>query len=120
MLLADTGLAQDLLSSQHTHDPLHGDLHTDNVLLSDPGPRVIDAKGYLGDATFELANALRHPKGMPELVREPSQISHCLWLYSDALGVPCKRLAKWAAAKCALSICWRSCEQITDDSELTC
>ena len=102
------GLAQNLLGRQDRMVPLHGDLHHDNVILTGDGPVVIDAKGYLGDPAFELANALRHPKGLPSLVRQPRQIDRCLTAYAQAMRVSRKRLAQWAAAKCALSIFWRS------------
>jgi len=110
-------LAARLLDQRITSVPLHGDLHPDNVILTDAGPRVIDAKGYLGDPAFELANAVRHPKGLPDMVRQPQQISRSLTLYADALGVPRKRLAQWAAAKSALSIFWRANGPVTNDDE---
>ncbi len=110
-------LARHLLDSQTEVVPLHGDLHPDNVILTGAGPRVIDAKGYVGDKAFELANALRHPKGMPDLVRHTDQIENCLTLYSDTLNVSRSRLAQWAAAKCALSIFWRGHGVIGTDRE---
>ncbi|WP_170399700.1 aminoglycoside phosphotransferase family protein [Ruegeria arenilitoris] len=110
-------LARFLLEVQNTVVPLHGDLHHDNVIQTVHGLRVIDPKGYLGDPAFELANALRHPKGMPDLVRQRAQTDQCIALYSDAMSVQPKRLAQWAAAKCALSIFWRSEGTITDDHE---
>lgn len=112
-----TVLAQNLLDTPGTAVPLHGDLHPDNVILTRSGPRVMDAKGYLGDPAFELANAIRHPKGMPDLVRQPEHMERCLSLYAVALGVQRKRLAQWAAAKCALSIFWRADGPITGDKE---
>ncbi|WP_298847673.1 aminoglycoside phosphotransferase family protein [uncultured Ruegeria sp.] len=110
-------LAKHLLNGQSTSAPLHGDLHPDNIILTTKGPRVFDAKGYVGDPAFELANAVRHPKGMPELVRQPTQIENCLSLYSKVMKVPKQRLAQWAAAKCALSIFWRSEGAIENDPE---
>ncbi|WP_037309790.1 aminoglycoside phosphotransferase family protein [Ruegeria halocynthiae] len=111
------GLAHTLLYSQQRIVPLHGDLHPDNVILTDTGPRIIDAKGYFGDPAFELANAFRHPKGMPDVIRQLSQVRQCRQLYSQALNVSPTRLMQWAAAKCALSICWRSNGTITSDSQ---
>jgi streptomycin 6-kinase len=110
-------LARALLDKQTVQIPLHGDLHHDNVIQTQTGPRAIDAKGYLGDSAFELANALRHPKGMKDLVRRTQQIDRCLTLYADAMAVPRQRLAKWAAAKCALSIFWRASGLVTEDAE---
>ena len=117
-MIRAAALARDLLQDPPAPVPLHGDLHPDNVILTQAGPRVIDAKGYLGDPAFELANALRHPKGMPDLVRQPQQVDTCLTRYSDALNVARNRLAKWAAAKCALSIFWRSGPAIARDPEV--
>ena len=111
------GMARDLLDTQTTEVPLHGDLHPDNVILTENGPRVIDAKGYLGDPAFELSNALRHPKGRPQLIRKPQQIEKCLNMYAKAMAVPHQRLARWAAAKCALSIFWRSNGPVIQDAE---
>ncbi|WP_424833376.1 aminoglycoside phosphotransferase family protein [Ruegeria sp.] len=110
-------LAQTLLDSQASPVALHGDLHPDNIILTASGPMTIDAKGYVGDPAFELANAIRHPKGMPELVRQPAQIRRCLALYSNAMRVPPARPTQWAVAKCALSIFWRSNGLIADDHE---
>ncbi len=112
-----TDLARTLLATPHPRVPLHGDLHPDNVILTGTGPRVIDAKGYLGDPAFELANAMRHPKGLPEQVRQPAMIETCLTLYARALDQPRNRFAKWAAAKCALSIFWRANGPVAGDSE---
>ncbi|NOD91806.1 phosphotransferase [Ruegeria sp. HKCCD4884] len=116
-MLSAMDMGRHLLNSQPAPVPLHGDLHPDNIIMTDAGPRVFDAKGYVGDPTFELANALRHPKGMPDLVRDPQQIETCLSLYSKALRVPKERLAQWAAVKCALSIYWRSDGAIKNDPE---
>ncbi len=110
-------IGHDLLDSQDRTVPLHGDLHPDNVIVTTSGTRVFDAKGYVGDPAFELANALRHPERMPRLVRQREQIEKCLSLYANAMGVDCARLAKWSAAKCALSIFWKSGGVISDDAE---
>lgn len=106
-----------LLDTQDMVVPLHGDLHHDNVIATPAGPRVFDAKGYIGDPAFELANALRHPKGMPEWVRRPEQIETGLALYATAMRVKKGLLAQWAAAKCALSIFWRADGTVTHDPE---
>lgn len=40
---------------------LHGDLHKDNILLSERGWIAIDPKGVLGEREFETAAFLRNP-----------------------------------------------------------
>ncbi|MEX0350699.1 MAG: aminoglycoside phosphotransferase family protein [Paracoccaceae bacterium] len=110
-------MARDLLNSQPAQVPLHGDLHHDNVILTESGPRVIDAKGYFGDPAFEMANALRNPRGLPDLVRDPQRIRRCTTLYAEAMAVDPKRLSAWVAVKCALSITWRAKGYLTTDKE---
>jgi len=112
-----TEIARHLLGSQPSPIPLHGDLHHDNVILTLAGPRVYDAKGYLGDPAFELANALRHPKGLSPLVRDPIRIKQVTEQFAKAMNVSPHRLAQWAAAKCALSIAWRAQGIISQDDE---
>ncbi|WP_171136427.1 MULTISPECIES: aminoglycoside phosphotransferase family protein [unclassified Ruegeria] len=109
--------ARALLNGTEFKHPLHGDLHHDNVIVTDAGLRVIDAKGYVGDPAFELANALRNPKGLEDLMRQPAHIECCLTLYADAMNAPRGRVAKWAAAKCTLSIFWRSGGTLSGDRE---
>ena len=110
-------IATHLLTTQPAPCPLHGDLHFDNVILTASSARVIDAKGYLGDPAFELANALRHPRGLPDLVRNADHMYRCAALYVDSMDCDVNRLLAWAAAKCALSILWRGKGTITADDE---
>jgi len=112
-----TEMARHLLDSQPPPIPLHGDLHHDNVILTSAGPRVFDAKGYFGDPAFELANALRHPKGLSTLVRDPIRIKQATEQFAKAMDVSLLRLAQWAAAKCALSIAWRARGILSQDDE---
>lgn len=110
-------LARDLLATATDTRPLHGDLHHGNIILTDSGPRVLDAKGFHGDLGYELANAFRHPYALPALIRDPDWIAWCRGLYAEALSVPEQRLAQWAAVKCALSIVWRAKASVSQDPE---
>ncbi|MEL7213348.1 MAG: aminoglycoside phosphotransferase family protein [Pseudomonadota bacterium] len=106
-LMRCQALARQLLSTQHDIRPLHGDLHHDNVRLGARGYCAFDAKGVLGERTYELANAFRNPKGAPDVVRDPARIRYLRDLWSDLFEVDPTRLMQWAAVKCALSIAWR-------------
>jgi streptomycin 6-kinase len=111
-------LARDLIATTAQPVPLHGDLHHDNVILTATGPKAFDAKGLTGDPAFELANAIRNPKGIPATVRDPGRIAACLDTYADALDVSRHRLAGWAAAKCAHSIAMRGQPDTDPEADL--
>lgn len=108
---AAQALARQMLATQPTQRPLHGDLHHDNVLMAEQ-PTVIDAKGYIGDPAFELANAMRNPNGIEAALRDPAHLRARLQVLAGAQGCDIGRLAHWAAAKCALSIAWRAKGQL--------
>lgn len=110
-------LARDLLSSQQDIAPLHGDLHHDNIRYSPRGWLAFDAKGVCGERGYELANAFRNPKGASELVHSPDRVRHLAETWATPLGLSKQRLLSWAAAKCALSIVWRSKGTLRDDAE---
>ncbi len=110
-------LCRALLGSAPAPVALHGDLHHDNVILTRDGPMSFDPKGLAGDPAYELANALRNPRGCGALQRDPARILSCLALYARALSVPLPRMAGWAAAKCGLSIAWRAKGVLSGDAE---
>ncbi len=109
-------LARKLLSTPRDIRPLHGDMHHDNVRLSAQEYRAFDAKGVLGERTYEMANAFRNPRGMKDLVRDPERIRRRAKIWSAKFEVNEHRLLTWAAVKCALSISWRTAE-LRDDNE---
>lgn len=111
-------VARRFLASQEDVRPLHGDLHHDNIRLGDRGYCAFDAKGVLGEKTFELANAVRNPKGAMETVRDPERVRFLAETWSGAFGVDYYRLLEWAMVKIALSISWRSGSMLQGDSEL--
>ena len=110
-------LAEHLLNTQTDIRPLHGDLHHDNIRLTPRGYLAFDAKGLIGERAFELANAFRNPKGAEALHRDAARIRHLAQSWGQAFAVNPQRLLHWAAAKCALSIAWRSSGTIKDDPE---
>lgn len=98
--------------------PLHGDLHHDNVLVV---PRrgfvTIDAKGVLGDHAYELANAMRNPKGCGMALRDPDRQRLRRDVFARGLDINPKRFAGWAAAKCALSMAWTAQGMLAQSQE---
>lgn len=111
-------LARRLLAEPNEVRPLHGDLHHDNIRQGDRGYCAFDAKGVLGERTYELANAFRNPRGAPDLVKEPERIAFLANFWAQEFNVEQRRLLQWAAVKCALSIAWRSGGLLGADPEL--
>lgn len=109
-------IARQLLATSPPPQPLHGDLHHDNILHSPRGWLAIDPKGVLGDPAYEPANAFRNPDGAGDLIFRPTRITQLATRFAQRLGHPRHRLLCWAAAHCALSILW-SREDGLDTSE---
>ena len=83
---------------------LHGDLHHDNVRRGARGWTAFDAKGVAGPLPYELANALRHPKGVRRA--DPARLAARAATFGAAVGVGPTVMLDWAAVKCALSLAW--------------
>lgn len=116
-LLRCKQLARGLIDAQQDIRPLHGDLHHDNIQLGTRGYCAFDAKGVVGERTFELANAFRNPKGADSIVCDPARILRLADLWSRSFDVDQNRLLQWASVKCALSMAWRSGPVFADDPE---
>ena len=99
-------LAEDLLADQQDIRPLHGDLHHDNIKAGDRGYLAFDAKGVLGERTFELANAFQNPLGSEAFSNRPEIILKRAEIWSAGLKVSKPRLLSWAAALSGLSLAW--------------
>ncbi len=103
-----TSLARTLLDQASAERALHGDFHHDNVIVTARGPVVFDAKGVFGDVGYELANAFRNPGGAEGFVGSADRAQSLAALACEHLGVAPQTQLAWAAAKCALSIAWRT------------
>ncbi|SMX28280.1 Thiamine kinase [Pelagimonas phthalicica] len=110
-------LASALLATQRNVRPLHGDLHHDNLIGAGSCYKLIDAKGVLGEPEYELANALRNPKGCETWLRDKDQQKQRQRACCAALSLDPKRFAQWVAAKCACSIALRSGGVLKADPE---
>lgn len=99
-------LCEDLLKTAPEAVPLHGDLHHDNVIITDRGPVAFDPKGILGEPAYELANAFRNPRGVDGPLTDPARIHAFAEAGAEAMGTPYARIVGWAAVKAALSLSW--------------
>lgn len=101
------GLFAELLSSQAEPVLLHGDLHHENILLSERGWLAIDPKGVVGEPAYETGALLRNP--MPQVASWPDlpriQARRVDQLV-DLLGFDRQRIIGWGIAQAVLSACW--------------
>lgn len=99
-------IARDLLGSMTDIVPLHGDLHHDNVMQSERGWQVIDAKGLIGDPAYDVSNTFRNPEGAGNLAGSPARAEYLVTTFANRLGYDRKRMLGWAIGHSALSIFW--------------
>ncbi|MEM9474618.1 MAG: aminoglycoside phosphotransferase family protein [Pseudomonadota bacterium] len=99
-------LAEDLIATAPSTVPLHGDLHHDNIIITDRGPLAFDPKGLMGDPAYEPANAFRNPRGVEGPLTDPIRIDALAQAAAEAMDVPYQRVIGWAAVKSALSLAW--------------
>lgn len=99
-------LFADLHASMGARVLLHGDLHHDNILSADQGWRVIDPKGILGEAEYEIGALLRNPLGVEEWPNLRQISARRIDVLSEMLGFDRQRLIRWAVAQAVLSAWW--------------
>lgn len=86
---------------------LHGDLHSDNILSSERGWLVIDPKGVLGEAEFDLGAFLRNPLyDYPSGTDYKKAETRRILQFSEELGFDKKRICNWAFACAVISLIW--------------
>ena len=109
-------IACDLLASSDIAQPLHGDLHHDNIMRGADGWQAIDAKGVLGDPLYDLANAFRNPVGANAVFEDPARIMGRAALWAQEMDTSPQQLLRWAAAHGALSAAWAEDGHLTTAS----
>ncbi len=103
-----------LLNTSPAPVPLHGDLHHENLYLSDRGWIAIDPKGLIGDPAYEIANLFCNPRDQLELMASRERILQLGTIFSKALNHPVDRLFGWAFVHAMLSVCWRDEDGLDD------
>lgn len=86
---------------------MHGDLHNDNILLSQRGWIAIDPKGVVGEPEFEPAAFLRN-LGYDFQGRDNPQetVKRRILRISEELGYDKLKVQDWAMASAMLSALW--------------
>lgn len=114
---AGQALARSLFANPRDVRALHGDMHHDNILQGPRGWCAIDAKGVVGERTYELAQAFCNPLGAPKLTGDPARAIRCAAMWAERFEVDQKRLLQWSAAKAALSVAWNAGAALRADDD---
>jgi len=101
------------------HDPVlvHGDLHHANVLAAHREPwLVIDPKGLLAEAAFDVVPMLRNRWDMIAAASSPRRaLEHRLAAVVDAAGLDPMRARRWAQARAVDDLLWVVVHRRHDD-----
>lgn len=100
------GTWRELAASQGRRMLLHGDLHHDNLLLSERGWLAIDPKGIVGEAAFEPAAMLRNPMRLWPLAADAALMSRRLAILCERLSLDRRRVVGWTFGLMVLGTCW--------------
>ena len=107
LLAWSSALATKLLATQSGVRPLHGDIHHGNIVSGGArGWLAIDPHGVIGDPAYETANIFGNPLGARKEILDPERITFFTRVCSDLIGRPQRKIAEYAAAHAALSMCW--------------
>lgn len=98
---------KDFFAENHYPVLMHGDFHHYNILSSERGWLVIDPKGVIGPAGYEVGPLLMNPWG--ELINkaESQQITkQRIDILHEHLGFERERIREWGLAHAVLSAWW--------------
>jgi streptomycin 6-kinase len=98
---------KDFFIENHQPTLMHGDFHHFNILSSERGWLIIDPKGVIGPACYEVGPLLLNP--WSDLLNMPNyrQITQRrIDILHERLGVERERIREWALAHAILSAWW--------------
>jgi len=95
----------ELLASTKEDLLLHGDLHHDNILLQEDGKWVvIDPKGIIGDAHFDVIQYLLNYRERGS--DTATVLQRRIALIAKRIDLDPRRIAMWGVARGVLEACW--------------
>lgn len=101
------GLFADLLASMDAPVVLHGDLHHYNILTAERQPwMVIDPKGVVGEAAYEVGALLRNPFDLLEKPNPGRILARRVEQLAEELELDRARVVGWGMAQAVLSAWW--------------
>ncbi|MGH7019621.1 MAG: aminoglycoside phosphotransferase family protein [Brevundimonas sp.] len=102
---ADT-CRQTLTAEADPVQPLHGDLHHDNILFSARGWLAIDPHGLIGNPAYDAANLLYNPLDRQDLRTDPTRARRLAEVLAPAVGRPVAAVLGYGFCHASLSAAW--------------
>jgi len=104
---------KDFFAENHNPVLMHGDFHHYNILSSERGWLVIDPKGVIGPAGYEVGPLMINPWGsFSDRDRSRVRIKRRIEILHEHLGFERERILEWSLAHAILSAWW----SIEDDT----
>ncbi|MEO5888533.1 MAG: aminoglycoside phosphotransferase family protein, partial [Anaerolineales bacterium] len=98
---------RDFFIENHKPVLMHGDFHHFNILSSERGWLVIDAKGVIGPAGYEVGPFLINPWGdMLNGIKQQRMTERRIDILHEHLGFERERIREWGIAHGVLSAWW--------------
>jgi streptomycin 6-kinase len=110
-------LADRLLNDQRDVQPLHGDLHHENILLGERGWLVIDPKGLMGDPMYDAANMFYNPLDRDDLRSSESRAFSMAQTFSHAFNRDITTILGFGMVHACLSASWHDEDGNLDESK---
>jgi len=86
--------------------PLHGDLHHDNILFGARGWLAIDPHGLIGDPAYDAANLLYNPLERQDLRTDPARARRLAEVLAPAVQRPVAAVLGYGFCHACLSAAW--------------
>ena len=100
-------IVKDFFAEERPDVLLHGDFHHYNILESERGWLIIDPKGVIGPAEYEVGPLLLNPLGRVLSGSRPGvRTKRRIAILSERLRVERERIRQWALAHAVLSAWW--------------
>jgi streptomycin 6-kinase len=99
-------IADRLLDNQRDIQPLHGDIHHENILFGKRGWLVIDPQALLGDPAYDAANMFYNPVERTDLRTDPKRVASMAKIFEDVFRRDRKDYLEFGMAHACLSASW--------------
>jgi streptomycin 6-kinase len=100
---------------------LHGDFHHFNILSSERGWLIIDPKGVIGPAGYEIGPFMLNPwSSVSDESQFRVQAERRISIFSERLGWKKEKIIKWSMAHAVLSAWWSIEDGMEEEYALQC